>query len=259
MLSLLDHSKNACYRVPYSLLTNKDPYVLAAYLASLRFSTRFNEATGTITQYLNFYGVKVDSHVGATIDRMRNGIVGLCEAKYLDSPIVDAKKLGPNQGFTIPFKPNRGWRYSEYPLAILFTISEIAKATKAAKGQRWTGADNLIDVLYLSAILRSNMDTPTKEINPRYRYEYSVATVDYRTIKDQLQISDQKMLTRLKRMKSAGLGVFQFVMLSHSGAKTKKRFLLYAHNTRMASIVIREAKRNLRSYYQGYTLSVMKG
>lgn len=229
---------------------------MAAYIACLRFATRFNEASGTIVQFLEYFGVKPDSHVGASIERMRTGLVTLCEMGYLKHKVTDMRRMGPNQGISCQFKPNCGWRIDEYPLAILFSIKEINQAVRTAGISKWTGVDNLVDVLYLTATLRSYMDTPAEIINPTVRFEESVAFVDYNTCMSSLDITERKLQTRLKRMQNAGLGVYQVVVLEHPTIRKKPKMILAVNKSDKAASILTKARKNLRSYYDGYTLKI---
>ena len=253
MLSMLDTGQKGNYRVPYSILNEHNPYAIAAYLAAMRFSTRYNEATGSIKQYLDYFSYPTDHHIGATNDRMKSGLITLASLGALNITPKQAAALKPNEHFNIKFKPNWGWSFKEYPLAIMYPIKEIDKAVELVKKKRWTIADSIVDVLELVGYLRSYMETTTETMNPYDRWNEGMTMVDYNSTTSLLGVGSRRLDIRLERMKALGFGRYRKVKLKGGTLNYARTFLLFVNksNADQEIKVLNKAKRNLLNFYTG--------
>ena len=257
MLGLLDLNKNSCYRVPLSIVEIGDPYVLGAYIAGMRNSTRFNEMTGSIESFLTLFGITPDAHKDAVNARMREALYALCRKKILKTTtIADVRKLQPKEYFKWEFASQQGWRYTEYPLSILFSIKEIEKAIHIAKSQKWTGTENLIEVMYFMAYLRTFMECSPNAITPKLRWSNSVAIIDYETVKSALNLTTKKLHERLQRISTARFGEAKLLTFISNESTQIIRVLVVVNYTKVRAEVFVKAKDSLRKFYEGYTMNV---
>lgn len=261
MLALLDHTKDTCYRVPLKLIEREDPYALGGYILALRYCTRFGEATGSINQYLRYFGVNPDSHQGNTNDRMREGLITLAKMGVFEGKRgTDVRKLVPNEMFRWKFASEWGWDFKDYPLGVLFSIAEIEYSTRVAKSQRWTGLENYFQILYLMGYLRCFMEVPSSDLTPRKRWEQAIGIVDFNTVRKLLGIGANKLLMRLQRINTSKLGLIRIIRL------TNKRHPKEAGPTLIVAInksdremeTLLRAKNGIRRYYEGYEMRISK-
>lgn len=253
MLSMLDTNRTGNYRVPYSILNTHNAYAIAAYIATMRFSTRFGETTGSIRQYLEYFGYKLNPHIGASNDRMKSGLTELAKLKVIDMSPTEAADLKPNEHFCIDFKPNWGWTYKEYPLAIMYPIKEIDKAVQLVQNKKWGNQDSIIEILELVGFLRSYMETTTETLSPYERWNQAVAIVDYKSTTTQLNLTNSKLTLRLDRMKELNFGRYRKIKLKGGPAGSGRFFLLFVNRTdsNTETAVLNKAKRNLLNFYKG--------
>lgn len=259
MLPLLDLTSEASYRVPLSLINDKKSnYLVAAYIACLRYSTRFNEITGSIGEYIRMFGAKVDLHTGNTADKMKQALVGLCEKNILGGGVINMRKTTWNQGIFLPFEKNYGWKPLTLDMHVLFTVKEIAQACRVAKRNQWQGADNLIEVLNTLAYMRSHMNVASDTISPRVRFNQASAIIDFNTCVRHCGLTEKKLNTHLERIRKTSLGVPQRLLISKPDSnKDQTDVIILANRSKDSTNVLSKVRSALKDFYQGYQIKVV--
>lgn len=256
MLPLLDTMAKSSYYIPLEIVEDKDPYVLAAYIAALRHSTRFNEATGSIVQYLRWLGYNPNLRIGGTNDRMRTALARLAGLRILDIRAAEVRSFRPNESFCIPFGSHWGWSQTLYPVGALFKIGEINTACRRSREKQWGSHDGLMYVLQLVARLRLQMETTVETISPSQRWNDAMAIVNFDDWVRYFGISERKLLLRLDRARITGFGDAKRIDLRGPTQAESQRILIFANRVKGApnKAVFRKAKNNLAEFYSNCDL-----
>lgn len=245
------------YRIPFKVLKNPDPYVTGAYVAAMRYCTRFREATGTFNMYLEYLAAKPDAHQGGSSERMRQAVTTLCEMNVFVVEPQKVRRLGPNQGFLLPFSMEYGWEPRERALCITIPTNEVNSAIRMARSKKWTGVESFVEVLHLAAYLRAFMDTTTLSLAPFSRKTQAVGILDYKACLDTLGITPNKLAKRLARVQECGLGGYQRVTLVPPAKRQKHlELIIFVAQGYRYRDQIRKACKALEAYYHTYNLIV---